>query len=71
MAANRRARRSAERKRRLASQDSVLGLTDDATLEEIEATVARLRELWHRVDQRQLEPDDWAFIRALLVREMT
>jgi hypothetical protein len=53
----------------LAHEGDSLTLPEDATLEEIEATLAKLRGLLHRVEQQRLEPDDWPLLRALLVRE--
>lgn len=39
---------------------------DLAELAEIQATIARLRELRGRIAQGQLEPDDWALFLTLL-----
>ncbi len=39
---------------------------DDAELARLEVMLDRLRQLRHRIDQRQLEPDDWALLGALL-----
>jgi hypothetical protein len=54
----------------LACEGSSLALPEDATLEEIEATLAKLRGLLHRVEQQRLEPDDWPLLRALLREAM-
>lgn len=43
---------------------------DDAELVRLEVMLDRLRQLRHRIDQRQLEPDDWALLGALM-RETT
>ena len=37
-----------------------------AESERLEVTLDELRQLLHRVDERQLESDDWSFIRALV-----
>ena len=39
-------------------------------LAELEVTLERLRQLRDRVEQRQLEADDWALIAALVREEM-
>jgi hypothetical protein len=54
----------------LAREGDSLTLPEDATLEEIEAALARLRALLHRVEEQQLEPDDWPLLRALLQEAM-
>ena len=43
---------------------------DYAELARIQATLERLRELRRRIGQRQLEPDDWALLLALLGETM-
>jgi hypothetical protein len=53
----------------LACEDAELA--NGATLEQLGATLDKLRQLRHRVDQRQLEPDDWSLLCALLREEMT
>ena len=62
VAANWRDERIAERERELAREDAELAV--------LEVTLDRLRQLRDRIDQRQLELDDWALIDAL-VREGT
>ena len=52
----------------LAHEGDSLTLPEDATLEEIEATLAKLRGVQHRVEQQRLEPGDWPLLRALLQR---
>jgi hypothetical protein len=47
-----------------------LALQDDATLEQLEATLDRLRQLQHGVERRQLGPDDWALLSALIRETM-
>ena len=51
-------------------EEADLTTSDDATLEEIEATLDRLRKLQHRVEQQELEPDDWAVLRAMIEEEL-
>lgn len=70
MPRNWRERRTAELERQFARSATGLALTEDATPEQIEATVDRLRQLGKRIDQRQLEPGDWALIRALVLEAM-
>jgi hypothetical protein len=70
MPRNWRERRITELERQFAREQGGLALTDDATPEQLKATVERLRELGHRIEQRQLEPGDWALIRALVVEAM-
>jgi hypothetical protein len=43
---------------------------DEAELAQIQATLKRLRELRRRIGQRQLEPGDWALLRALIEETM-
>lgn len=52
----------------LGHEGDSLTLPEDATLEEIQATLARLRGVQHRFDQQRLEPGDWQLLRALLQR---
>jgi len=46
------------------------GLKEGATPEQLQETVDRLRQLIERTDKRQLEPDDWALLAALVRAEM-
>jgi hypothetical protein len=62
--------RIAKLERELAREDAELAMKDGATLERLEVTLDRLRKLRHRIDQRQLEHDDWVLLGAL-VRETT
>ena len=62
--------RIAELERELAREDAELAMKDGATPERLEVTLDRLRQLRHRIDQRQLEHDDWVLLGAL-VRETT
>lgn len=41
-----------------------------ATLEPLEVVLDELRQLRHRIEQRQLEPGDWAVIEALIEEMM-
>ena len=57
--------------RELVHEDAALaGLEEGATLEQIEATRNMLRQVCERAKQRQLEPDDWALLRAVLQGEL-
>jgi hypothetical protein len=58
--------RIGEVKRELAGE---LG-RDAAELAQIRLILDRLRQLRRRIGQRQLEPDDWALLRALIAETM-
>jgi hypothetical protein len=61
----------AERERELALSDAELVVREEgATLEELTDSLDRLQQLLQRVEQRQLEPDDWALLRAVVDLEM-
>ena len=45
-------------------------LANGETLEQLEVTIDELRQLRQRVEQRQIEPDDWALLRTLVQEEM-
>ena len=63
--------RVGELERELVGEDAALaGLQEGATLEQLEVTLDRLRQLRDRAKQRQLEPEDWALLSALLQAEM-
>jgi hypothetical protein len=62
--------RSAELEREVALAGTDLALAEDATLEQIEATVEKLRQILQRVDRQELEPEDWAVLRAVLREAM-
>ena len=49
---------------------ALAGLKEDATPEQLQDTLDRLRQVLHRAKQQQLEPDDWAIVSALLQAEM-
>lgn len=49
---------------------ALAGLKEGATREQLQDTVDRLRQVLHRAKQRQLEPDDWALLAALIRAEM-
>jgi hypothetical protein len=70
MATNGRDHRNAELERAVAHAGAGLALGEDATLEEIEATVEKLRQVLQRVDRQELEPEDWAVVRAVLQEEL-
>ena len=62
--------RSAELERKVELAGTDLALGEDATLEQIEATVEKLRQILERVDRQELEPEDWAVLRAVLREAM-
>jgi hypothetical protein len=49
---------------------ALAGLKEGATLEQLQDTLDRLRQVLHRAKQRQLEPNDWALLTALIQAEM-
>lgn len=49
---------------------ALAGLKEGATREQLQDTLDRLRQVLHRAKQRQLEPDDWALLTALIQAEM-
>ena len=49
---------------------ALAGLKEGATREQLQDTLDRLRQVLERTDQRQLEPDDWALLTALVRAEM-
>lgn len=49
---------------------ALAGLKEGATREQLQDTLDRLREVLDRAKQRQLEPDDWALLTALIQAEM-
>lgn len=50
--------------------DPLAGLKEDATQEQFEATLNRLRQVRDRAEQGQLEVDDYALVRAVIEAEM-
>jgi UDP-N-acetylmuramyl pentapeptide synthase len=62
--------RSVELERAAARAAAGLALGEDATLEQIQATVAKLRQVLQRVERQELEPEDWAVLSAVLWEEM-
>ena len=62
--------RSAELEREVALAGTDLALAEDATLEQIEATVEKLRQVLQRVDRRELKPEDWAVLSAVIREAM-
>lgn len=65
MGARRRFQRKAKLKPEPAVEDEGIALQDEESLEQIGATLDRLRQLYERVERRQLEPEDWALVRAI------
>jgi hypothetical protein len=49
---------------------ALVGLKEGATLEQLQDTLDRLRQVLHRAKRRQLEPDDWALLTAVIQAEM-
>ena len=49
---------------------ALAGLKEGATREQLQDTLNRLRQVLHRVDDGQLESDDWALLTALIRAEM-
>jgi hypothetical protein len=70
VAAKRRSHRRAKPKRGSVRESTELAAKEGETLEQIEDTLERLRQLYRRVEQQQLEPDDWALLAALVREEM-
>ena len=70
MAAKRRAQRRAKLKRGSVRESTELAAKEGETPEQLEETLERLRELYRRVEQQQLEPDDWDLLAALVREEM-
>jgi hypothetical protein len=66
MGAKRRFQRRAKQKP--AVEDNGIALQDEESVEQIGATLDRLRQLYERVERRQLEPEDWALVRAIAQR---
>ena len=70
MGAKRRFQRKANLKQESAVEDGNLELPEEESLEQIEASLARLRQLIERIERQHLEPEDWALVRAMVVQEM-
>ena len=49
---------------------ALAGLKEGATREQLQDTLDRLRQVLNRVDERQLESDDWALLTAVIRAEM-
>lgn len=49
---------------------ALAGLKEGATPEQLQDTLNRLRQVLNRVDERQLESDDWALLTAVIRAEM-
>lgn len=65
MGAKRRFQRRAKLKQGAAVDNDGIALQDEESLEQSGATLDRLRQLYERVERRQLEPEDWALVRAI------
>jgi hypothetical protein len=65
MGAKRRFQRRAKLKQEPTVEDDGIALQDEESLEQIRATLDRLRQLYERVERRQLEPEDWALVRTI------
>jgi molybdopterin converting factor small subunit len=70
VATKRRAQRRAKLKRGIGRENAELVAKEGETLEQLEDTLERLRQLYRRVEQQQLEPDDWTLLAALVREEM-
>ena len=70
MAAKRRAQRRAKLKRGGVLESTEVAGKEGETPEQLEDTLEKLRELYRRVEQQQLEPDDWDLLAALVREEM-
>ena len=70
MPRNWREQRITELERQFARKAGSLALREDATPERPKATADRLRQVLDRFDDDELEPDDQALIRALIVELM-
>jgi hypothetical protein len=71
MSVDRRDDRVGELEQELVREDDPLaGLKDEATPEQFEATLNRLRQVRDRAKRRQLEADDWAIVTAVIQAEM-
>jgi hypothetical protein len=49
---------------------ALAGLKEDATLEQLQDWLDRLRQVLQRAKQRHLEPEDWTVLSAVLQEEM-
>jgi hypothetical protein len=70
MGAKRRFQRRAKLKQESTVEAGEHALPEEESLEEIEASLARLRQLMERVERRQLEPEDWALVRAIVEEQL-
>jgi hypothetical protein len=61
-----RGRRSKEPKRQRARAEVEVVLPEGVTLADLDIPLDRLRQLYRRIQQRQLEPEDWELLRAML-----
>ena len=70
MAAKRRAQRRAKLKRGGVLESTAVAAKEGETPEQLEDTLEKLRELYRRVEQQELEADDWDLLAALVREEM-
>ena len=70
MAAKRRAQRRAKLKRGSVRESTAVAAKEGETPEQLEDTLEKLRELYRRVEQQELEADDWDLLAALVREEM-
>jgi hypothetical protein len=71
MPADRRDDRFGKLERELVYEDAALaGLKEDATLEQLQDWLDRLQQVLQRAKRRQLEPDDWTLLSAVLQEEV-
>jgi hypothetical protein len=70
MGAKRRLQRRAKLKQESAVEAGNHALPEEESLEEIEASLVRLRQLMERVERRQLETEDWALVRAIVEEQL-
>lgn len=66
MGARRRFQRRTKLKQEPAIEIDGLPLPDEASLERLGVTLDRLRRLNQGVERGQLEPEDWALLRAIV-----
>ena len=63
-------RRQRKRQGRAGVRGGLPSCVTEIELRELDAEVNRLRQLLQRVDRQELEPEDWAVLRAVLREAM-
>lgn len=63
-------RKQRKRQGRAGVRSGVPSSVTELELSELEANLDRLRQLQHGVERRQLGPDDWALLSALIRETM-